>query len=130
MIYKDIQKIETLQIIRYMESNNGKNTHHRSSAYGLYGIKPDTALEIGYHINKQNEDKVASKLYDTLCAKLNTQNPDIIVYAWLKGVYGAKKQINKPLYYRPISSHWHVKKYRKHISYYQQFQIEINGLFN
>ena len=113
-----------------MESNNGKNIHHRSSAFGSYGIKPSTAHELGYNITKKNEDKVASKLYDTLCAKLNTQNPDIIVYAWLKGLYGAKKQINKPIPYRSVVTHWHVKKYRKHISYYQQFQIELNGLFN
>ena len=130
LYYNDaIQKVETLQIIKYMESNNGRNTKHASSAFGLYGIKPNTALELGYHINEKNESEVAGKLYDKL-AVIAKGNPDAIVYGWLKGEYGLKRQYSKPLYYRPLGAHWHVRKYRNYLSYYQQFQIEINNLFN
>ena len=121
-----IQKEQTLQIIRYMESNNGKDTHHASSAYGSYGIKPTTALELGYKITKKNEHEVASKLYDKLStiAKGNTRD---IVYGWLKGSNGLRRQYNKPLYYRNIENHWHVLKYRKYIPLYMGM---YSNLFN
>lgn len=127
MIYfKDI-KTETIQIIRYIESNNGKNVQHKSIAYGEYGIKPSTALEYtGMKINKHNQKKVAEKLYDRITAELKTEDPNAVVYAWLKGTTGAKRQLNKPLYYRPITEHYHVKKYRKHLSEYDKFLIDLN----
>jgi hypothetical protein len=130
MIYfqPKIIKEETLNIIRKIESNNGKDTKHKSDAFGDYGIRINTAKELGYIITKKNERKVASAFYDEITKKLNTNNPEVVVYAWLKGIYGAKKQINKPLYYRPISSHWHVKKYRKYVSYYDNFITDINKI--
>ncbi|MFZ4411504.1 MAG: hypothetical protein ACOYOV_00375 [Bacteroidales bacterium] len=130
LYYNDaIQKVETLQIIRYMESNNGRNTKHASDAYGSFGIKPNTALELGYHINEKNESEVAGKLYDKL-AVIAKGNTDAIVYGWLKGEYGLKRQYNKPLYYRPLGSHWHVRKYRRYLTYYLVFNNDINVLFN
>lgn len=126
MIYKDI-KTETLQIIRLIESNNGKNVQHKSSAYGDFAIKPSTALEYtGMQITKHNQKKVAEKLYDKITAELKTEDPNAVVYAWLKGTTGAKRQLNKPIPYRSISSHWHVKKFRKHLSEYDKFLIDLN----
>lgn len=129
MIYKDI-KTETLQIIRLIESNNGKNVQHKSSAFGDYAIKPTTALEYtGMQITKHNQKRVAEKLYDKISKELRTADPNAIVYAWLKGTTGAKRQLNKPLYYRPITEHYHVKKYRKHLSEYDKFLIDTNLVF-
>jgi len=122
-----IQKQQTLSIIKYMESNNGKNTNHASSAFGLYGIKPTTALELGYHITKKNETEVANKLYDKLSV-IAQGNTSAIVYGWLKGANGLRRQYNKPLYYRPIESHWHVKKYNKYLSEYQRFLFDTTTM--
>jgi hypothetical protein len=128
-LYEAYIKTQTLQIIKYIESNDGRNIAHNSTAFGSYGIKPSTAKELGYNITKKNEGLVASSFYDEISKKLNTSDPNIIVYAWLKGIYGAKKQINKPLLYRPINQHWHVKKYRKYLSYYDKILIDMNSLF-
>lgn len=127
MIYfKDI-KTETLQIIRLIESNNGKNVQHKSEAFGDYAVKPSTALQYtGMKINKHNQKTVAEKLYDKITAELKTEDPNAIVYAWLKGTTGAKRQLNKPIYYRPITEHYHVKKYRKYLSEYDKFMIDLN----
>lgn len=130
LFYKDI-KAETLQIIRLIESNNGKYVQHKSSAVGDYGIKPSTAFQYtGMQINKHNQAKVASKLYDKITAALKTEDPNAVVYAWLKGTAGAKRQLNKPLYYRPITEHYHVKKYRKHLSHYDKFLIDLNLIYS
>lgn len=129
MLIKDI-KTETLQIIRYLESNNGKYTKHNSSAFGSYGIKPVTALEYtGMNINYKNEDVVASKLYDKITEELNTKDPNAIVFAWLNGVYGTKRYLGKPIPYKSILNHWHVKKYRNKVTPYKRFLIDTNLLF-
>ena len=131
MIYfqPKIIKEETLNIIRSLESNDGKNLAHKSSAFGQYGIKPSTAKELGYHITKKNERKVASIFYDKITNQLHTQDPEIVVYAWLVGIYGAKAKINMGIPYKSYKNHWHVKKYRKHISYYEKFLIDTNNIF-
>lgn len=127
--FKDI-KTTTLQIIRQIESNNGKNVQHKSSAFGDFGIKPSTALEYtGMEITKANQHKVASKLYDRITADLKTHDPNVIVFAWLNGTAGTKRYLNKPLYYRPIKQHWHVKKFNKHITEYNKFIIDTNLMF-
>jgi hypothetical protein len=130
MIYfKDI-KTETLQIIREIESNNGKSVQHNSSAYGEYAIKPSTAFEYtGVKINYHNQHKVAAKLYDKITEELNTEDPNAVVYAWLKGTTGAKRQLYKPIPYRSIKTHWHVKKYRQKLTEYDKFLIDTNLIF-
>lgn len=109
-----------------IESNNGQYTRHNSSAFGKYAIKPATAKELGYRISKRNEQEVAEKLYD----KLNTiakGNGDMIAYGWLMGYTGLKRLANKPLYYRPVTAHWHVKKYRRYINEYDLFIRDIDA---
>lgn len=110
----DIQKIETLQVIRYLESNNGKYLHHKSSAKGEYGIMPkflnDAKKEFRYKNVKLKEIDKASLGYDFIVKKIGTNSPEHVAYAWLNGVYKYKVQIP---YRRPdISKHWYVKRFK------------------
>jgi hypothetical protein len=127
---QELVKKETIQIIAQLESNNGKYINHKSSAMGIYGIKPSTARELGFEISDKNQKIVAEFLYEDICTKLRTKDPNIVVYAWLKGIYGAKKQINKPIPYRSILTHWHVEKYRKKLTDYDKFIIDTNLIYS
>lgn len=109
----DIQKIETLQIIRYLESNNGKYTHHKSSAKGDYGIMPkflaDAKQTFKYKNVKLTDFQKASLGYDFVVYKIGTNNPIHVAYAWNNGVYKIK-----PMPYRreDVLNHWYVRRFK------------------
>lgn len=114
----DIQKTETLQIIRYLESNNGKYTNHKSSAQGEYGIMPkflaDAKQAFNYKNVKLSEPQKASIAYDFVVRKIGTSDPEHVAYAWLNGVY---KYNTKIPYRRPnVKKHWYVKRFNSRIS--------------
>jgi hypothetical protein len=132
MFYKDIQKTETLQIIRYLESNNGKFLNHKSSAKGEYGIMPkfldDAKKHFKYNKIILNENQKASIGYDFVVKKIGTDDPYHVAYAWINGVYKLK-----PLPYRrpEVLSHWYVKRFKnkyKEIDYFS-FNLLFSFLY-
>lgn len=114
MMYKDLQKTNTLKIIRFLESNDGRYVKHKSSAKGAYGIMPKFLKDVKKHFNYKkvivNDDKKASISYDFLVQKMKTNNPYYIAYAWYNGAYKLK-----PIPYRRpnIYKHWYVERFHK-----------------
>lgn len=111
----DIQKIETLKVIRYLESNNGKYTNHASSAQGEYGIMPksleDAKKSFNYKKVKLNtEDKKASLYYDFVVKTIGTNDPAHVAYSWLNGPYKIPKI---PLRRKNVLEHWYVLRFKK-----------------
>lgn len=106
--------------------------HQGERAYGSYGLTPllirETAKlhkDIGqkhpelsklrgddlHAYMKKNpnlEQDLASRHYDRLAQHFG-HDPNKIAYAWLNGITGTKKAINKNF---NIQNHWHVKKIR------------------
>jgi hypothetical protein len=114
----DMQKTETLKIIRYLESSDGKYLQHASSAKGEYGIMPkflsDAKKAFKYKNVKLSEIQKASLGYDFVVKTIGTDSPEHVAYAWLNGVY---KYNTKIPYRRPdISKHWYVKRFKASVS--------------
>ena len=113
----DIQKIETLKVIRYLESNNGKYTNHASSAEGEYGLMPksleDAKKSFNYkHVKVDNDHKKAALYYDFVVKTIGTNDPAHVAYSWLNGPY----KIPKIPYRRAnVLEHWYVKRFKKRV---------------
>ena len=108
----DIQKTQTLQVIRYLESNDGKYTNHASSAKGDYGIMPkflaDAKKSFSYKSVKLTDHAKASICYDFIVKTIGTSDPKHVAYAWLNGPY----KLGKIPYRRAdIRKHWYVKRF-------------------
>lgn len=113
----DIQKVETLKVIRYLESNNGKYTNHASSAQGEYGIMPkslaDAKKSFNYKTVKLNCDhSKASLYYDFVVKTIGTNDPAHVAYSWLNGPYKIPKI---PLRRKNVLEHWYVKRFMKKV---------------
>jgi len=113
----DIQKIETLKVIRYLESNNGKYTNHASSAQGEYGIMPksleDAKKSFKYKNTKVNcDDSKASLYYDFVVKTIGTNDPAHVAYSWLNGPYKLPKI---PFRRQNVFEHWYVKRFNKKV---------------
>lgn len=111
----DIQKVETLKVIRYLESNNGKYTNHASSAQGDYGIMPkslaDAKKSFSYKTVKLNCDHSrASLYYDFVVKTIGTSDPAHVAYSWLNGPYKLK---GIPYRRDNVLKHWYVKRFTK-----------------
>jgi hypothetical protein len=111
----DIQKTETLKVIRYLESNNGKYTNHASSAQGDYGIMPkslgDARKTFKYKKVDLNCDHSKARLYyDFVVKTIGTDDPAHVAYSWLNGPYKIPKI---PLRRKNVLEHWYVKKFMK-----------------
>jgi hypothetical protein len=110
----DIQKAETLKIIRYLESSDGKLMNHKSSAKGEYGIMPfflkDVKKAFGYSDVKLKDDHArASLCYDYIVKQIGTRKPANVAYAWYAGTFKLK-----PIPYRrpDITKHFYVKRFK------------------
>lgn len=117
----DIQKTQTLQVIRYLESCNGKYTKHASSAKGEYGIMPksleDARKSFSYHKVVIGDHNKASLYYDFIVKTIGTSDPEHIAFAWLNGPYKIK-----PIPYRrsDVRHHWYVKRFKERASFLKQ----------
>jgi hypothetical protein len=111
----DIHKIETLKVIRYLESNNGKYTNHKSSAKGDYGLMPksleDAKKSFNYSKIKLDCDHSKARLYyDFIVKTIGTNDPAHVAYSWLNGPYKIPKI---PLRRKNVLDHWYVKRFMK-----------------
>jgi hypothetical protein len=113
MFNYDIQKVETLKVIRYLESCNGKYTNHTSSAEGEYGIMPKSLADAKRSFNYKHvvigEHSKASLYYDFVVKTIGTNDPAHVAYSWLSGAYKLK-----PIpYKRPdVMKHWYVVRFK------------------
>jgi hypothetical protein len=113
----DIQKIETLKVIRYLESNNGKYTNHASSAKGDYGLMPksleDAKKSFSYKKVKLNCDHSKARLYyDFIVKTIGTDDPAHVAYSWLNGPYKIPKI---PFRRKNVLEHWYVKRFKQKV---------------
>lgn len=113
----DVQKLNTLKVIRYLESNNGKYTNHASSAQGDYGLMPksleDARKSFKYKKIKLNCDHSrASLYYDFVVKTIGTNDPVHVAYSWLNGPYKIPKI---PLRRKNVLEHWYVKRFKKKV---------------
>lgn len=110
----DIQKTQTLQVIRYLESHNGKYTNHASSAEGEYGIMPKSLADAKRSFNYKHvvvgEHSKASLYYDFVVKTIGTNDPAHVAYSWLNGPYKIPKI---PLRRKNVLKHWYVKRFMK-----------------
>ena len=124
MFFEQYKVVETLQIIKQIESEGCKNTIHKSDAIGCYGLRPVALKEIGVSSKKfkyasvKFQDKVAYKYAEKILSYARYQSVDFLLYGWLNGPTAAKKMAEKYNYglipYRnPFKHHWYLKRYDK-----------------
>ena len=102
-----IKMHETLAYIRVLESNDCKYIRHKSSAVGCYGMKPSTARELGV---KDARSYTAAKAYYWKLKSVVGDEKSVI-FGWLKGYEGLRKNSYCKFPYRCYRNHWHVKRY-------------------
>ena len=123
MFFEQYKVVETLQIIKQIESEGCKNTIHKSDAIGCYGLRPMALKDIGinkipfkYPVKLQHEH--ALKYAKKILSYSYNPTEDFLVYAWLNGPIAARK-LQKSCKYGIIpyrncfKDHWYNKRYDK-----------------
>ena len=122
MFFEQFKIVETLKIIKHIESNNCQNTNHKSDAIGCYGLRPialkDISISIPHKYPEKLQDKHAEMYAKRILSYTSHPTEDFLVYAWLNGPTAAKK-LQKECNYGIIpfrncfKDHWYNKRYNK-----------------
>lgn len=110
----------SLEIIRVIESNDCKNTKHKSDAKGCYGLRPIAVKDIGVTYSDLTQHIIAKQYAKKILRYRTCPGPSykklFLAYAWYNGVSKARSLerryncFNVP-YRNKLADHWYVKRY-------------------
>lgn len=109
----------SLEIIRIIESDNCRNTNHKSDAMGCYGLRPIAVKDLGVKYSDLTQHIIAKQYAKKILKYRTCPGPSkklFLVFSWYNGVSKARnleRRYNcfKTPYRNVLAEHWYVKRY-------------------